>query len=56
MNLYLKFDKNNWYDFGADDLSSVFPINNNKKEVIMKKWISDALETITRFSEPFGSF
>ncbi|CAH0995095.1 hypothetical protein EMA8858_01215 [Emticicia aquatica] len=55
MNLYLKFDKNNWYDFGADDLSSVFPIT-KKKEEIMKQWINEALTTIARFSEPFGSF
>lgn len=55
MNLYLKFENNNWYDFGADDLSSVFPIN-NQKELIIKKWISEAIETIARFSEPFGSF
>ena len=55
MNLYLKFDKNNWYDFGSDDLSSTFPIT-SKKEVIMKQWINEALKAIARFSEPFGSF
>lgn len=55
MNLYLKFGKNDWYDFDADDLSCVFPIT-KPKEVKMKKWINEALETIARFSAPFGAF
>lgn len=53
MNLYLKFEKNDWYDFGADDLSCVFPIT-KPKEVKMKKWMIEAVEAITRFSAPFG--
>lgn len=55
MNLYLKFDKNDWYDFGSDDLSSVFPIN-KKKELKIGKWMNEALEAIVRFSAPFGAF
>ncbi len=58
MNLYLKFGKNDWYDFGADDLSSVFSIIKKKehrqKQVKMKKWMNEALEAIARFSMPFG--
>ena len=53
MNLYLKFDKNDWYNFCADDSSSIFPINKNK-EAKMKKWMNEALEAITRLSTPFG--
>ncbi len=53
MNLYLNFDKNDWYDFGADDLSCVFPITKTR-EVKMKKWMYEALEAIIRLSAPFG--
>jgi hypothetical protein len=60
MNLYLKFENNDWYDFGANDSSSIFPITkkaeHRPKEIKMKKWMNEALEAISRLSAPFGAF
>ena len=54
MNLYLKFENNDWYDFGTDDLSSVILIKNERVKI--KKWMNEALESISRLSAPFGAF